>query len=154
MAAAEARPPLSVRSARTIAAPREKVFRAWTEPAAIRRWFVEESEGRFTEEPQLDVRPGGAYRFTGESGGKPWSIHGTYKEVRPPERLVFTWLWEGHPEPDGSGDTLVTVEFHDRGGSTEVVVIHENFTSEAAREDHARGWEGCLAAMARFMEEW
>jgi uncharacterized protein YndB with AHSA1/START domain len=152
MAASETRAPLSVRTTRSFAAPREKVFRAWTDPAAIKRWFIEPSEGRWTEEPVVDARPGGAYRFTGESGGKPWCVHGTYRDVTPPERLVFTWLWEDYPNPGESGDTLVTVELHDRGGRTELVLTHERFTTEAAREDHAKGWEGCFDAIGRLLQ--
>ncbi len=107
-------PALSLRASRTFAARRETVFRAWTTAEAIRRWFIEPSDGRWTEEPLLDPRPGGQYRFAGESAGKPWCVHGTYREVRPPERLVFTWEWDDHPNPGDSGRTLVTVDFVDR----------------------------------------
>ena len=153
MATPETRTALSVRITRSFAAPREKVFRAWTDPVAIKRWFIEPSEGSWTEEPVVDARPGGNYRLTGESGGKPWCIHGTYKDVTPPERLVFTWLWEDYPNVGDSGDTLVTVEFHDRGGRTELVLTHERFTTEAARKDHAQGWEGCLDGIGSVLTQ-
>ena len=143
--------PLSLRTSRTIAAPREKVFRAWTEAEAVRRWFIEPTEGRWTEEPQLDARPGGRYRFSGESGGKAWCIYGTYREVKPPERLVFTWEWEDYPEKGESGKTLVTVEFLDRGGQTELLLTHEGFPNEASREDHRAGWSGCFDAIQRLL---
>jgi uncharacterized protein YndB with AHSA1/START domain len=136
---------------RSFAAPREKVFKAWTEAAAVKQWFIEASEGRWTEEPQLDPRPGGQYRFAGVSGAKAWCVHGTYREVKPPERLVFTWLWEDYPNPGESGDTLVTVEFLDRGAQTEIVLTHEQLPNEAARADHAGGWEGCFDAIARLL---
>lgn len=151
MAALESRIPLSVRVTRSFAAPREKVFRAWTDPGSIRHWFIEAAEGHWSEEPRVDARPGGEYRLAGVSGGKPWCIHGTYLEVTPPARLVFTWLWKDHPEIGNSGDTLVTVEFHDRDGATELVLTHERFTSEASRQDHATGWEGCLDAIGRLV---
>lgn len=151
MAKTDTRAPISLRVTRTFAAPRDKVFRAWTDPQAIRQWFIEPSEGSWTKEPELDARPGGHYRFTGESGGKPWSIHGTYREVKTPEKLVFTWQWEDHFATGDSGDTVVTVEFFDRSGHTEVVLTHERFPSEAARDEHAKGWEGCLDAIQRLL---
>jgi uncharacterized protein YndB with AHSA1/START domain len=72
-------------------------------------------------------------------------LSGTYREVRAPERLVYTWRWE-RPEMD-VGETLVTVEFHDLGGATEVIVTHELFPDEAARDRHQEGWSGCLARL-------
>lgn len=143
--------PLSLRTSRTFPAPREAVFRAWTEAEAVKRWFIEPGEGRWTEEPQLDPRPGGLYRFAGESGGKAWCVHGTYREVKAPERLVFTWEWEDYPEKGDSGRTLVTVEFHDRGGQTELSLTHEGFSHEASREDHRKGWDGCLDAIQELL---
>ena len=151
MPTTESRAPLSLRATHTFAASRERVFRAWTEPEAVKKWFIEPTEGHWTQEPELDARVGGHYRFTGESGGKPWSIHGTFREVQAPERLVFTWLWEDHPNPGDSGDTVVTVEFFARGAHTEVVLTHERFTSEAARDDHETGWAGCFDAIERFL---
>jgi uncharacterized protein YndB with AHSA1/START domain len=97
------------------------------------------------------ARTGGGYRFTGTSGGKAWCIHGTYLEVKAPERLVFTWEWKDYPAPGDSGDTLVTVELFERGGQTELVLTHEKFATEAARQDHATGWVGCLGAMAKLL---
>lgn len=151
MATPDFRTPPALRVARTFAAPREKVFRAWTDPQAVKHWFLGESEGHWTQEPDLDARTGGGYRFTGTSEGKPWCIHGTYLEVKAPERLVFTWEWEDYPAPGDSGDTLVTVKLFERGGQTEVVLTHEKFATEAARQDHATGWVGCLDAMAKVV---
>jgi len=151
MADASSAKTFSLSTRRRFTAPRETVFKAWTEVAAVKQWFIEASEGRWTEEPQLDPRPGGQYRFAGISGAKAWCIHGTYREVKPPERLVFTWLWEDYPNPGDSGDTLVTVEFFERDGGTEIVLKHELLPNQAARADHAGGWEGCLDAIGRLL---
>ncbi len=59
---------------------------------------------------------------------------------------MYTWRWEAEPE---LGETLVTVEFLDRGTSTEVVLTHEFFVTEKARDDHQKGWHGCLDRLAR-----
>jgi uncharacterized protein YndB with AHSA1/START domain len=142
---------LALRVSRTFAASRERVFRAWTTPEAIRAWFIEPPEGRWTEEPELDPKPGGRYRFAGESGGKPWCVHGTYREVQAPDRLVFTWEWEDHPNPGDSGKTLVTVEFLERDGHTELILTHQGFPHEASRQDHDTGWGQCFDAMERLL---
>jgi uncharacterized protein YndB with AHSA1/START domain len=82
-----------VRITKIIDAPREEVFRAWTEPDEIRRWF---GPGEFTcPEAEVDLRPGGAYRLALQPGaGDPFVVAGTYREVEAPDRLVYTWRWE------------------------------------------------------------
>jgi uncharacterized protein YndB with AHSA1/START domain len=57
-----------------------------------------------------------------------------------PDRLVFTWGWEGGLP----ADTVVTIEFHPRGSATEVVLTHTRFPTEAYRDEHLKGWAGCL----------
>lgn len=127
----------------TFAAPREKVFRAWTDSEELKKWFAPSDEYS-TLITEVDLRVGGRYHL----GMKPphkdviYIVGGTYREVRPPEKLVYTWSWEG-AEID-IGETLVTVEFRDLGGLTEVVLTHEFFPTEKARQDHEKGWGGCL----------
>jgi uncharacterized protein YndB with AHSA1/START domain len=133
-----------VRVTRTFPARRARVFRAFVEAEAIEIWFAGPSRLRWTEPPQLDVRPGGRYRFTVTDGDKLWCIYGTYREVAAPERLVFTWEWDRDPSDGSSGRTLVTVELQERGDETEVVLTHEDLPSEQSRRDHAQGWEECL----------
>jgi uncharacterized protein YndB with AHSA1/START domain len=82
--------------------------------------------------------------------GKPFYVHGVYREIVIPDRLVFTWNWEGGP-PFGS-DTLVTLEFHDAAGGTEIVLTHERFETEQARDEHTKGWHGCLEKLSEFFE--
>jgi len=74
---------------------------------------------------------------------------GVYREVKPPERIVFSWSWtkdvpDGPQLHPGSPETEVTVEFFARGNSTEVVVTHAVFGSAKDRDDHRQGWNGCL----------
>jgi len=126
---------------RTFAAPREKVFRAWSDPNALNRWFG--PVGYSTPRAEVDLRVGGQYRLGMRKlpDGDIFYLTGAYREVRPPEKLVYTWRWESEPE---LGETLVTVEFRDRGNSTDVVVAHELFPTETARDDHDKGWNSCL----------
>lgn len=132
---------------RTFNAKREAVFKAWTDPQALTRWFAP-SDDFATPVVEVDLRVGGRYRIQMKApDGGPHTVHGTYREVTPPARLVFTWAWaEGScgGEMPPEQETLVTVEFHDRGGATELVLTHENFPTVKVRDSHQEGWNGCL----------
>lgn len=133
---------------RTFQAPREKVFRAWTAPEELKKWWG--PEGYATPSVEVDLRVGGKYRF-GMSKlpeGDVFYLAGTYREVSPPEKLVYTWCWEAEPE---LGETLVTVEFRARGDSTEVVLTQELFLTEKVRDDHVRGWSSSLDRLAKVV---
>ena len=131
-----------VRVTRRLHASRQRVYRAWTEPELMMKWFVEaDYDLRIVA---LDLRVGGRYRFEGEHDGHAWVLEGEFLEVRPTERLVYTWRWETDKNLGGPGDTVVTVDFRDAGSDTELVVTQEGFTNEIARGEHDRGWIECL----------
>jgi len=135
---------------RTLRASRQRVFRAWTEPELMMRWFVE-GDADMTR-CDIDLREGGTYRLEGLVGDKRWTIWGSYLEVRPPERLVYTWTWKHDAGlGESEGDTLVTVEFRDRGSDTELVLTHERFASIQARDEHTQGWNSCLDRFERVV---
>ena len=146
------RPPASdatLRLNRTFAARRERVFKAWTDQEALRRWFAP-SEEYTTRIFEMDLRPGGRYRLEMVSpAGESFRLQGTYRQVTPPEKLVYTWRWEHRTDPDAR-ETLVTVEFRDRGESTEVVLTHELFPSLEEKDKHTKGWAGCLDRLEKF----
>jgi uncharacterized protein YndB with AHSA1/START domain len=77
-------------------------------------------------------------------------VGGTYYEVQPPEKLVFSWTWEA-PEPDLS-ETLVTVELYEVQGGTEVVITHEQPSDPAAEEQHSIGWNCSLERLMQLVE--
>ena len=131
-----------VRVSRVIDAPREEVFRAWTEPDQIRQWW---GPGEFTcPEAEVDLRPGGSYRLAMQpTAGDPFIVGGTYREVEPPLRLVYTWRWETGPAADGS-ESLVTVEFQAREGQTELILTHTEFPESHGPAPYQMGWEGGL----------
>lgn len=134
---------IGLRLERTFAAPREEVFDAWTNPEVLRRWWAAGPDWD-TPAAEVDLREGGRYSLSmrNPESGDTHTVVGEYREVRPPERLVYTWAWEGEsPEP---GETVVTVEFGDRGGETEVVLVHEGLSSEHSRGVHEHGWNGVL----------
>jgi uncharacterized protein YndB with AHSA1/START domain len=132
---------LSLRLTRLIHADREAVFRAWTEPAAMREWFC--PEGGTVEAAESDLRVGGRYRIAMRMPHGLSVATGVYREIDPPARLVFTWRWEEGVGPK-EGETLVTVELAESGDATRLELIHEGFATADAREGHTRGWSSAL----------
>lgn len=143
---------------RTFAAPREKVFAAWTQREQLERWMCKDMPSQTVTHHQLDIRTGGRYLMEVRDAEKKetyWG-QGTYLEVKPPEKLVFTWKWtkdrpEGENLHTGSEETQVTVEFFERGDLTEVVLTHAVFATEELRDEHDRGWSGCFDVLARVL---
>lgn len=132
---------LSLRLTRLIAADREAVFRAWTEPAAMREWFC--PEGGTVEEAESELRVGGRYRIAMRMPHGLSVATGVYREVDPPARLVFTWCWEAGEGPK-EGETIVTIELAEHGEATLLELIHEGFATADASEGHTQGWTSAL----------
>src|SRR5690349_13665514 len=111
----------SLRLTRVFDAPRALVFRAWTEAEQMKRWFCPQEHWGL--EVEVDARVGGAYRIVMKDTDTKQDhiVRGTFREIRAPERLVFTWHWETNP---GFPETLVTVEFRDVAGKTEITLTH------------------------------
>ena len=99
---------------------------------------------------ESDVRVGGAYRIHMRNpNGTEHRAHGVYRVVDPPKKVVYTWTWETMPDVV---DTVVTVEFHDRGGATEVVLRHDGLTPDQ-KKPHEDGWIGCFTKFATVIGE-
>ena len=96
---------------RTVNAPAPLVFEAWTNPDLFRRWWVPKSYGLNLVSIAMDVRPGGEYRLTFLHEGTTMEFFGTYTEVTPPSRLVWT--------NESAGQTQITI--HDLYPSPEAV---------------------------------
>jgi uncharacterized protein YndB with AHSA1/START domain len=133
---------------RDIAAPRARVFAAWTDARAASRWWVPQDCTPLSCE--MDVRPGGAWRRRMRApDGTVITKWGVYREVTPPERLVFTYRTESAGVIDA--ETLVTVTFADLGTRTRLTLRHTAFETDAARLDHQGGWTGVLERLSTFI---
>ncbi|MEN8197020.1 MAG: SRPBCC domain-containing protein [Pseudomonadota bacterium] len=130
---------------RTFDTPRERVFRAWTDPDRLSKWWGPQTHTCPVAE--LDVRAGGKWRtcMLGEDGTERW-VQGVYREVEAPERLVFTLAWETDGIP--GDETLVTIEFRERAGGTEMVLTHERFATAESRDLHKMGWTSSFEDLA------
>lgn len=119
-----------------------EVFEAWTQPAVLQQWFA---PGEMSAAVDADVRAGGSYRIVmRRPDGQVHTVTGVYKELVQNEKLVFTWGWEGEQRHESQ----VTVMLVDRGGETELTLLHELLASEESKAQHAHGWEGCLDKLA------
>ena len=136
---------------RLIDAPRALVFRAWTQPEHIARWWG--PQGFTTIGCDMDIRIGGRFRcgMRSPEGTDYWKV-GVYREIVEPERLVFTFAWEdGEGKP--SHQTLVTVTFAERGDKTELTLRQAVFETVEARNSHHRGWTSTLQRFAEYLAE-
>jgi uncharacterized protein YndB with AHSA1/START domain len=139
----------AIRITRLIPAPRETVFKAWTDPAELKRWWG--PPGFTTPAAEVDLRVGGAYRFAMKPpDGDVLYVYGVYREVQPPSKLVFTWAWDEDGVP--GHESLVTVEFIDRTNATEVVFTHDRLKDADSRDAHAEGWAGTFDKLEKFFD--
>lgn len=137
---------------RRVTAPRERVFRAWTDAQSLQRWFFPTVNDNAVPHAEVDLRVGGHYRITmhTSSGDIAAMVGGTYYEVHPPTKLVFSWAWEA-PEPDAS-ETLVTVELHELAGETEIIITHEQFPDPTTGDKRTIGWMCALDRLTQLVE--
>ncbi len=146
---ADAERQLTIR--RTFDAPRELVFRAWTEPRLLAQWSC--PRGFTFAENRGELRVGGSFFARMRSPeGTEHRLRGVYREIVPPERLVFTHCWvdeRGTPGPE----TLVTVTLADRGGRTEMMFHQGLFASVDARAGHEQGWTSCFGRLAELLRD-
>ena len=132
-------------------ASRRAVFRAWTDPEQLTRWWA--PEGFSVTFLKMDVRPGGAWRKCMRSPeGKDYWRRGVYLEVIEPERLVFTYISDD-PVSDPAHETVVTIRFEDQGAKTLMTFRQEEFESVAARDSHNFGWTSCMQRFAAYLKE-
>ncbi len=145
--------PLQIR--RIFQAPRDQVWAAWTERTQLEEWMCKDVPTHVPKYVELDVRPGGRYVIEIPLAEGKYVGQGVFREVQPPEKLVFTWSWKRVPEKRGEdlgGESVVTVELFDRGGATEMLFTHTGLAAGAEFESTATGWQGCFAMLERVLQ--
>lgn len=139
---------------RTFDAPRALVWRAWTSPETMVLWLgpVEWPAVHVSQ----DLQVGGAWRAclrSPDTGQDLWQ-GGVYREIVPPERLVFTFKWDESHEDGPPVETLVTVVFHETAdGQTRMEFTHEGLKSEQSLTGHKHGWSSSMDRLAAFLAE-
>jgi len=127
----------TVTVSRTVPAPPGRVFEAWTDVDRLATWWWPQLAGTTYD---VDARRGGRFRIQSPAIGA--TVTGTYTEVDPPRRLVFTWVWQDEGEP-ASGEDTVVVTFVPDGAGTAVTVEHTS--AEHVPEGGAeQGWNDVM----------
>lgn len=127
---------------RFIRAPREKVFDAFVTEALLSQW--KSPRGMKVAACSVDARVGGRYRVEMRSReGTTFTVGGTYTALNRPERLAYTWQWQGE-NPMAGFETLIEVDFIATDGGTELRMKHSGFPAAAARDGHNQGWSSTL----------
>lgn len=134
-------------------APRRLVYKAWTTPELVKRWW-HANRGTCTT-ADIDLRVGGKWRsvMVTDSGFEV-AFHGEYREIVPDERLVHTEVYEGAPPgPDGEEATLNTVTFEDLGGGTRVTMLTQARTKAVRDMIIESGMEGGMQDALDLLEQ-
>lgn len=132
---------------RVIPAKKERLFRAWTQPEELRKWWTI-GEGWRAEFAEIDLRVGGKFMV----GNKPRRgelvlLSGEFLKIEPPDRLVYAWQFG----PTIPGQSVITVEFREVGDGTEVSITHER-SPKSMGPAAVAGWESILEGLYSFIE--
>jgi uncharacterized protein YndB with AHSA1/START domain len=140
----------TLRLERTFKAPAQAVFEAWTSADMLRRWWPAGSDWD-TPVAEVDVRVGGRLRLVMRSpDGEEFGGGGEYVEITPPERLVFTWSWDGHAGHERV--QLIEVALSERpDGTTAVVLTNRGLEDEESKCSHRAGWEASFDNLDRVL---
>jgi uncharacterized protein YndB with AHSA1/START domain len=148
---------------RTFDAPRELVWKAWTEPERFMRWW---GPAEFTSPScRMDLRVGGSYLFCMRApDGKDYWSTGVFREITPPERLVFTDSFadeQGNAVPashygmggDWPEEILIAVTFEDQGGKTRMTMRQTGIPAGEMSELTQAGWQGSFDKLAESLKQ-
>ena len=146
VAPAQARTTLSLQ--RTFQASRQRVFEAWIDSELLARWLT--PPGGSSSNAEIDLRVGGRWSITMKPPLWPSGrAFGTYLEVDPPKRLVFTIAWERIPN---GPESVVSVDFAELDGATRVTLVQERLETRRGRWGHGRGWRHSLARLREMID--
>lgn len=142
-------PDLELHLERAVSAPPERVFAACVEADALAAWWG--PAGFTSGTVTLDARVGGRYRIAMQPpAGSLFHLCGEFRAVEPPDRLVYTFVWE-EPDPDDR-ETLVSLVFRRIPDGTKIVLDQAPFATEERYALHETGWTETLDRLARFVE--
>ena len=141
---------LTLEMTRVVPAAPSVVFGAFSAPDELAQWWG--PEGFTSPSLEFDPRVGDSYRIEMQPPeGDPFYLTGEFREVDPPARLAYTFVWED-PDPDDV-ETLVDLSFRDLGKSTEVVMTQRSFKTEGRRELHRDGWTDSFDRLEQFISQ-
>lgn len=131
---------------------RQRVFNAFATAESLDHWFSPHADIK-TKVTDFEFRVGGQYRIEFFLPNKTkTSLRGEYQSIDRPNQLSFTWCWE-EPDPHAGIDTLVTIDFIDKGTTTELVVSHIKLDGPGMKDRHSAGWSGTLHRLQTWLEQ-
>ena len=128
---------------RRVKATAEEIFELWTKPDLMARW-MSPFPGAVDCKASCDFRLGGSYSLVMSSEESRREVTGTYLQIDPPRKLVFTWMGP----LTNHVNTLVTLELNSRGDETDLVLTHERLPTPETHVGHTRGWGHILDHLA------
>ena len=143
MSRAQRDPGQVLKITRIIHAPRQEVFEAWTNAESVKQWMC--PEGSFVSFVELDVRVGGAFRVDMRIDGADTIHTGIYREILPPDKLVFTWV----SKHTHYRESLVKLQFLAHGESTELILLQTQLSDDEAVKRHTAGWTQLVEHLVR-----
>lgn len=136
---------LKLQVSKTINASQQRVFDAWLDPEMLAR-FMLPGPNMSVPSAASDAKVGGRFAILMKAGDDEIPHAGTYKEINPHSRIVFTW-----ESPYSTDDSTVTLDFDPVDSGTHVTLTHVKFPSEESRDNHTGGWTQILAVLADVM---
>jgi uncharacterized protein YndB with AHSA1/START domain len=131
-------------------APKHLVFKAFTTPELVKRWW-HANRGEVTT-AEIDLRVGGKWRYVGVGNGVEVAFHGEYREIVPNERIVSTEAFEGAPDPDANA-TVNTATFTEKDGRTTLTILVEAPSKEVRDAIVDSGMEAGMQDALSLLEE-
>lgn len=136
---------------RVLAAPRELVWQAWTKDEHMMRWGA--PHGFVVTHCEGELRVGSRWRSCMKSpAGEELWLGGVYREIVPPEKLVFTHVWDDDNGQPGH-ETLVTLVFEAKGDKTQMTFRQSWFASASSRNGHEGGWNESFERLQEYLQE-
>ena len=138
---------LTIELKKTVSATPQEVFKAWTEPEIMKKWFAPSHE---YDVPSLDVdlKVGGAFHVEMKTNEASYRVNGKYKQIQKDEHISFSWAWESAPDQE----SIVTVELKNNNGNTDISLIHKGLKTPESVVEHKNGWQGCLNRLAQLFD--
>lgn len=127
------------------------LYEAWTTEEALKKWW--KPNGNKLKSLVNDLKEGGEvkYEFSDDEGQPLFVISGTYEEVKPEEKLVYTWNWDVVDEPVRNAEYKLTITFSEKDGGSHIDVQQEGFKSDEAVVPHKEGWETGLRDLKTYL---
>ena len=136
---------------RFIRAPREKVFDAFVDENQLQRWHC--PRGMSVHSASVDARVDGAWHVDMKTRDQQHHrVGGQYREIRRPQRLAYTWVWQDGAEAMAGLQTLIEIDFVSRDDGTEIRMRHSGFPADAARQGHAGGWNSVFNRLTDLLD--